>query len=453
MEQTSIDKALPYYTVFKQSNDQKKEMGINDYSLLNSISKIHDEVRLHSRFIFSMINPESNHYCGRAFLKPFLEILGIELKLENAVVEKEKGGIDLLIKEMNGDEKNSNRFIIIENKINAPDAKYQITRYIKQVIDNKDNNLDPKVDLSKNITIVYLSHRKSKPSDESMSHIRFNLVEDQGSKHLKWDDTDKYYNSEIKPEDKSKIEMQLSPDTKFLYFHMNYVNQVKRWVIACKQWLVTSHPNNLTLLHAFEEYEKIINRLDRSISWRKIDSLASYSLRLDESLQKDMYEAMVDAQYVDKNSGNSEFINEASHKNFGLNEYVILKLMREIDVLFPENIYERIPIIYPKVSEKPLKLIRTTNLRKWINEKGIKKNWKNIGFTIDDGGDKFTLCFGQKYLYFGKGDNDIFHEDKRVGTKGNNHKKNWLKNKKLPDIIAVLKKRKSFLMRGPSDSR
>ncbi|MBC8549117.1 MAG: hypothetical protein H8D23_05650, partial [Candidatus Brocadiales bacterium] len=295
------------------------------------------------------------------------------------------------------------------------------------------------VDLSKNITIVYLSHKKEKPSKTSKSHIGFEMVKDPDKKHLKWNDADGFC--------KSELQLELITGTKFQYIHMDYIHKLKKWVIACKQWLVTSHPNNSDLLHAFEEYGKIIKRLDPSVSWRKIDSLASYTLLLDDSVQKDMYMAMVDAQ---TGVENHELIKDSRDMKYGLNEYVILKLILEIDLLFPENEYERKSVILVTAGKEiKLELLATANLRKWINEKGIKKDWKNIGFTIDDGGNKFTLCFGQKYLYFGKGDNDIFHEYKRVGTKGKNHKKNWLKNKKLLDFIAELKEKKSLLMPGP----
>ncbi|WP_442499274.1 PD-(D/E)XK nuclease family protein [Methylobacter sp. sgz302048] len=145
MEAQKIEECLAVYQDLKANNKNLIEQGVHDYSLINSLLKSNDEVRLHSRFIFSMINPDGLHYCGNEFLKFFLDLLPGELKSfidpESARVFKEKGKIDLLIHD-------DNNFLIVENKLSAVDQKYQITRYIQYI---QKEFFEGREDISSNI--------------------------------------------------------------------------------------------------------------------------------------------------------------------------------------------------------------------------------------------------------------------------------------------------------------
>ncbi|RXJ73517.1 hypothetical protein CS022_09830 [Veronia nyctiphanis] len=41
------------------------------YNLFNVLRSAHDEVRLHSRFLADLLNPEGRHQHGRSFLELF----------------------------------------------------------------------------------------------------------------------------------------------------------------------------------------------------------------------------------------------------------------------------------------------------------------------------------------------------------------------------------------------
>ncbi|WP_085616123.1 PD-(D/E)XK nuclease family protein [Thalassospira alkalitolerans] len=140
---------------FKEQREKDKSMGINDYSLLNSVLRLNDEVRLHSRFIYSMINPLGDHYQNETFLREFLNLiqhLNIKnnIDISNANVLCEWQNIDLLIHD-------NSYFLIIENKLRAKDQKNQISRYIEIVMQHFNIKID---EVSNRIAVIYLSKKK-----------------------------------------------------------------------------------------------------------------------------------------------------------------------------------------------------------------------------------------------------------------------------------------------------
>lgn len=130
-----------------------------------SILKIEsDEVRLHSRLLGEMLNPNGTHGRNDVFLKLFIETLDLSKKYTNVDLSKAKviveenignisddytkgGRIDLVIK-FNGQAEE----IVIENKIYAIDQYNQLGRYI---------------DAYPNANILYLTLEGKKPTDMS----------------------------------------------------------------------------------------------------------------------------------------------------------------------------------------------------------------------------------------------------------------------------------------------
>jgi len=120
---------------------------VNSYSRINKISgqnfnlftllrKESDEVRLHSKFISELLDPQGSHQQGTLFLDCFLVKMGIvDFETKNAtssieyytgVINKKKdlgGNIDILIRSEN------NKVIKIENKIYAKEQENQLLRY------------------------------------------------------------------------------------------------------------------------------------------------------------------------------------------------------------------------------------------------------------------------------------------------------------------------------------
>jgi hypothetical protein len=146
---------------FKELQSRQKMRGLNNYNLLSSVLKIHDEVRLHTRMIYSLLNRDGDHFQKELFLDIFLKNLKLDnfdLNSANSKVYKEYKGIDLYITD-------ESKHIIIENKVNANDGKNQIKKYIEAI--KKDNN-DA---LSNDILVVYLSLNREKPSPYSLEDL------------------------------------------------------------------------------------------------------------------------------------------------------------------------------------------------------------------------------------------------------------------------------------------
>lgn len=119
---------------FDEEQAEQKRKGLNDFNLLSSVLSVNDEVRLHTRFIYALLNPKGKHYQGTRFLELFLEAIGRPnwLDLSSVTVLKEhcpdgqQDQIDLWITD-------GKRQIVIENKLNAQDQRRQVARYLEAV--------------------------------------------------------------------------------------------------------------------------------------------------------------------------------------------------------------------------------------------------------------------------------------------------------------------------------
>ena len=153
------------YRVFAKNRDAQKVRGVNDYSLLASVLSVNDEVRLHSRFLYSLLNPHGSHYQGSLFLEIFLKILKLpfHLNLEQVVVFKEKDNMDLYITD-------GQSHVVIENKLEAKDQERQAEKYINHLI--KSCGLG-----TANILFVYLSKNRLRPSDQSLGDYKISSCE------------------------------------------------------------------------------------------------------------------------------------------------------------------------------------------------------------------------------------------------------------------------------------
>lgn len=105
------------------------------FNVFNVIGLWSEEVRLHSAFLAELLNPKGSHGLQDAFLKEFIDVVGIsDLNFEtsNSIVSTEYyigkkeettgGRIDILIQ-------SEDKAIIIENKIYALDQENQLLRY------------------------------------------------------------------------------------------------------------------------------------------------------------------------------------------------------------------------------------------------------------------------------------------------------------------------------------
>ncbi len=109
------------------------------FNVFNVLGLRAEEVRLHSAFIATLLNPEENHGVGDAFLRAFLRKAGLDDNYINAdnlntdnIVERaigyknddetEGGRIDIIIED-------GTHAVIVENKIYAGDQNNQLLRY------------------------------------------------------------------------------------------------------------------------------------------------------------------------------------------------------------------------------------------------------------------------------------------------------------------------------------
>lgn len=246
-ERDSLSNELLKYKNFLQQREEEIRQGKNNYSLIGSLLGIHDEVRLHSRFIYSMINPNGSHFQNDLFLKLFIECIDPEIlknfNLSNAQVFKERDNIDLLIED-------GNTFIIIENKLHALDQKAQISRYIKEV---QNNNNDANI----TIIVVYLSIAGKDPDDIS-------LQDDEEPKNL-----EKAY--------KIKNHQLINDQYIFEYYPISYQYNISQWI---QQSLVKIN-NVSNLYNAFSEYQNIVNRVNKLMNHNSVSTFTDFILKQD----------------------------------------------------------------------------------------------------------------------------------------------------------------------------
>ncbi|MDO9552827.1 PD-(D/E)XK nuclease family protein [Rhodonellum sp.] len=128
----------------------------NTFNIFKVLLSASDEVKLHSKFIFSLLNPLGTHNQKNIFISKFLEIFEInDFELEDVKVLREYKSIDILIR-------NKSSAIIIENKINAGDQYNQIERYNNKLLSEG----------VKKITIIYLTLNGREPSDHSVGELK-----------------------------------------------------------------------------------------------------------------------------------------------------------------------------------------------------------------------------------------------------------------------------------------
>ena len=160
MDIEKFESILKQIKVLNDKLEIKKLRGNNDYNLFLALLDINDEVRLHSRFIYSLLDPNSLHYQKELFLELFIKACGLEnfgLNLQTAKVYKEYKNIDIYITD-------GTKHIILENKINAGDQEAQIKRYIENIQEENNGEAD--------ICVLFLSKQGREPSDYSLSELK-----------------------------------------------------------------------------------------------------------------------------------------------------------------------------------------------------------------------------------------------------------------------------------------
>jgi len=235
---------------FRNKQLKQKQRGLNDYNILTSVLNPTDEVRLHSRMIYSLLDPSGNHYQGTLFLEIFINTLSVEgfsIKSELCSVYIEYRNIDLYITD-------GHKHIIIENKLLATDQETQIQRYI-EIIRKENEGIT-----HNDILVVYLSIDRKKPTKYSLGYF------DIEGEHIK-------------------------KDNKIVTFYksINYNKEIISWLKKC-QFEVQNITNLNEAVKQYIDVVKIVN----STYKEKCMSLSDF-IKNDKSNYKtalDIYKAM-----------------------------------------------------------------------------------------------------------------------------------------------------------------
>ena len=186
MDIEKFESMLKQIKVLHDKLEIKKLRGNNDYNLFLALLDINDEVHLHSRFIYSLLDPNSLHYQKELFLELFIKACGLEnfgLDPQIAKVYKEYENIDIYITD-------GAKHIILENKINAGDQEAQIKRYIETIQEENYGKAD--------IYVLFLSKKGREPNDYSLSGLKIEggkILEKNGNEVAKFKAVS--YNKEI----------------------------------------------------------------------------------------------------------------------------------------------------------------------------------------------------------------------------------------------------------------
>jgi hypothetical protein len=131
-----IDTILTDIAQLRGSANHKKANTAEQFNLFGILRITSDEVRLHSRLLAELLDPHGSHGQGTLFFDKFLTATGcnglfsdtttVKVFVEYHIGRKTEvsgGRIDLLLVD------DSNRAVIIENKIFAGDQENQLLRY------------------------------------------------------------------------------------------------------------------------------------------------------------------------------------------------------------------------------------------------------------------------------------------------------------------------------------
>ena len=240
---------------FQEEQQKQKQRGLNNYNILTSVLRKSDEVKLHSRMIFSFLDTNGYHYQSSLFLEKFLNVLNLnnfKIDTQNCSVYKEYQSIDLYITD-------GNKHLIIENKIYATDQPSQIKRYIETIINDNAEISDD------DLCVVYLSLDREKPSLYSLGKEK-----DEDKEYFEIEDNKLIYKGNDK----------LLKDRVFQYRSIYYKKEILEW-LELSQYEVQNITN---LNEAFNQYIDVVKMLTNQYK-EKIMSLSNY-IKENESIYK-----------------------------------------------------------------------------------------------------------------------------------------------------------------------
>lgn len=155
LEMNDLEVLLEEIEEIKQKHDSLNQREAKGFNLFSLLLKAGDEVNLHTKFIYELLNPKGSHHQGKLFLDLFLQELELEAVTTDLVAFREKHNIDILLK-------SSKNAILIENKIYTQDHSSQLSRYVKEI---KKQGYK-----KKQITLIYLTLFGHTPTEKKMKN-------------------------------------------------------------------------------------------------------------------------------------------------------------------------------------------------------------------------------------------------------------------------------------------
>ena len=355
-----------------QANESKKR-GNNDYNPLKAVQKPHDEVNMHSGFIYSLLDTNGAHYQDDLFLSLFLEVLGLKEWFDgtkNAKVGKEPKDIDLYIH-------NDTKHIIIENKINAKDQPNQIATLIQSV---KESGVE-----YENIFVVFLTLHDREPCENSRtSKVNKLLWEIKGGF--------------LESKEGKKI-------NRVGYKKVLYENEILKWIEKCQDKSGVGNIANLN--YALESYKDIVQIItnkkeskmnivdffkdsrDFEVAFEIINNADKIAQELVNLVKKEMRELLSDEKYADwemaEKENHLEIFNTKYEEQY-LRYKFFLGLWRRYGCqIFGVRIYQRDKAKEKEKDDTPLpqaireyKYIKNNNEGRWFDNKS-NKGWETYG--------------------------------------------------------------------------
>ena len=264
---------------FKETQKKQKQRGLNDYNVLTTVLKASDEVRLHSRMIGSLLNPNGKHYQETLFLEIFLKTIGwddFDLNLEDTKVYVEYEDIDLYITD-------GSKHLIIENKIWANDQPCQITKYINIIVNENSKSMEMQDDTSRLspdvLRVIYLTHQsKDYPGQHALDdkgYIYFNGGDDQLEECSKFPAT-----KELVPEGLKVFRAK--------YKKISYKNEILKWLEKSRYEV-----QNITNLNeALKQYIDVVKMLNNTYKGKVMSLREAIKTKDDFVAAYEVYENM-----------------------------------------------------------------------------------------------------------------------------------------------------------------
>lgn len=153
-----------YQLLLKQATliYEKHEAGRKEpFNVFTVLRKASDEVNLHSRFLFALLDYQSSD-TKRQNLKDFLQTVGIEeFEQDGVKIRREYRHIDILISN-----EATKQAVVIENKIEHKDESKQLQRYYNTL----------KGEGYSDIHLLYLTPDGRDPSKDSVGDLRYQTI-------------------------------------------------------------------------------------------------------------------------------------------------------------------------------------------------------------------------------------------------------------------------------------